>query len=127
MSEQTVTIKLDPAYHDRAPENAQEDLLWPVMDTVWNLLREVAAKVSLLSIKDQIAEECPEVEVPSEEVLFAHLNRNCPCGNQEHGWLDVAPDSGVAAAMFSQAYDALASHVLVYMVGAVQVGDGDEG
>lgn len=127
MSEQAVTIKLDPAYHDRAPENAQEDLLWPVMDTVWNLLREVAGKIALLDIKDQIAKEHPEVEVPSEEVLFSHLNRNCPCGNQEHGWLDVAPDSPVAAALFSQAYDALASHVLSFMAGAIQVEGGDEG
>lgn len=119
----TITLKIDPSYHDRAPENAQEDLVWPVMDTVWNLLRETAAKVALLDIREALAVENPEIEVPDEKVLFAHLDKTCPCGRDTHGWLDVSPDNEMLAAAFGNLNDALVHYVRQFMASAITVTD----
>ena len=104
MSERTVEIKINPAYHDRAPENVQEDLSWPVLDTVWDMIREAAAKVALQQIRESLPDNAT---MPTDEEILDSLDRDCPCGRTKHTMLDLSPDSlegsmGVAAAFGSQ-------------------------
>lgn len=119
----TIALKINPDYHDRDPENAQEDLVWPVMDTVWDLLRETAARVALLEIREALAAQFPDVELPSEEAMFAHLNENCPCGRDTHGWLDVSPDNPALALAFGSLNDSLVEYVKQFMAQVVKVTD----
>ncbi len=104
MSENTVEVKINPAYHERAPMSAQEDLAWPVLDTVWDMIREVAARVAL----QQMREALPDgVTMPPDEELIASLDQDCPCGREKHTMVDLSPDNlegtlAVAAAFGSQ-------------------------
>lgn len=104
MNEHTVEVKINPAYHERAPLSLQEDLSWPALDTAWSLIREAAARVAL----QQIREALPDgVTMASDEELVESLDQDCPCGREKHAILDLSPDSlegamGIAAAFGSQ-------------------------
>ncbi len=105
-----VEVQFDPELHTREPANAQEALMWSVLDTAWNLLREYAVRITLQEARDQAhaaGEEFPD----SDEQVFADSiaehGENAPKGH-----LDLAVDCPAVISMLASAFDHLVQETM---------------
>lgn len=107
MSERhSVEIKYNPEYHDRAPATPEEELVWPYLDTVWDLIRELAGRMCILNMRVR-AEELLGVEAPTERELLDRLDETCVCGKEKHTARDITPDNKAIAGGLLALYGAL--------------------
>ena len=89
-TKRTVTIQIDPELHGgKEPESDKQRALWETLDTVWNLMREGAVRVTLADIREQLTER-GFTEMPSDEVLFEQTKAS----GGPASYLDLAPNRG---------------------------------
>lgn len=96
-----IELKLDPSLRaakaDPTPPTATEALIWPYLDTAYNLLREAAVRLVLHEIRQQAAEQGQTVE-PDEE-LFRQA-RESGVEGAPTSYMDLAPDGELPAMSF---------------------------
>lgn len=92
----TIEVKLDPSIHLRSPEGEFEEVSWAALDTAWNLLRETAVKLTLISLREQAAEQGVPFPATDEE-LFREA-KEAEGDDAPDGYRDLAPDNELAAA-----------------------------
>lgn len=92
MSEaRTFTLAIDPELHNgREPEDEVDRIVWETLDTVWNVLRESAVRVTLVEIRSQL-EAKGFTEMPSDEELFAKADED---PTLPKNYLDLAVQRG---------------------------------
>lgn len=92
--ENAVAVEVDPTIHRRLPaENERES--WAALDTAWNLLREVAVKLVIMSMREQAAEQgvpFPATDLEMFEEGVADDPENAP-----RTYSDLAAESPLAA------------------------------
>lgn len=89
----TFTLAIDPALHDgREPESEVQRITWETLDTVWNVLRESAVRLTLVEIRAQLKEQGFE-QMPSDEAMFEAAKAS---GDPDapKSYLDLAPQRG---------------------------------
>lgn len=92
-----VAVEFDPSMHPNTDYGSLDEpskLAFAVLDTSYKLLREYAVRVTLASVREQLAEQGQALE--SDEELFSQARES---GNPEAptGYLDLAPDVDLAA------------------------------
>lgn len=96
-----IELKLDPSLRKgKEPANEFEKLLYPYLDTAYNLLREAAVRATLKSIRDQAASQ--GVDLPSDDETFAKT-----AAEGISSYMDLAPDNLQAAATFYETFELL--------------------
>lgn len=96
-----VEVKLDPSLRsakaDPNPPTEAEAIVWPYLDTAYNLLREAAVRLVLHEVREQGREQGVDV-VPDEE-LFRQAKESGVEGAPT-SYMDLAPDDELAAMSF---------------------------
>lgn len=102
----TITVAIDPELHADQPENEAERIVWEALDTAWNLLRETAVRVTILELREQLA-EAGFTNMRSDEELFAEATQPGADPDMAKSYLDLAPDSKLAAVGLSGVFEIL--------------------
>ena len=86
----TFTLAVDPSMHEGEPESEYQRIVWETLDTVWDVLRESAARLALLEVREQLTAQGFE-DMPTDEELFGRARQE---GEGATSYLDLAPDLG---------------------------------
>lgn len=103
-----IELKYDPALHNgkKRPSTPDEELIYPYLDTAYNLLREAAVRLVLLEVRDQAAAQ--GTSIGTDEELFAE---SAATGGPAT-YMDLAPDNDMASLGFFTAFEVLAAQAL---------------
>lgn len=106
-----IELKYDPALHNgkKRPSTPDEELIYPYLDTAYNLLREAAVRLVFQEIRDQGAEQ--GISVGTDEELFAESAASGVPGAPTT-YMDLAPDNDMASLGFFTAFEVLAAQAL---------------
>lgn len=103
----TVVVEFDQSLHpkvDPAKLGESEMLAFAALDTVWNLLNEYAARVTLASLREEMREE--GYELPSDQELFRRsVERSGPDGVSSYR--DLASSDPVVPFLLHDAFQRL--------------------
>jgi len=87
----TFTLAVNPSMREgREPESEYQRIVWETLDTVWDVLRESAARLALLEVREQLTAQGFE-NMPTDEQLFEQVREE---GEGATSYLDLAPDRG---------------------------------
>lgn len=87
----TYTLAVVPEFHDgKQPEDETDRITWETLDTVWNILRESAVRITLKDIRAKL-EAAGFDGMPSDDELFAKAATD-PDPDLPKNYLELAPD-----------------------------------
>lgn len=111
-----VEVAIDPGMHNRPPEGDLEGFTWPVLDTTWNMLRDLAARIAIREVRSSAAVQGLDFPENDEELFRRAAESDIP--GMPTSYRDLAPDSPEAMIQFMRAFTKLVT---------VAVADAQEG
>lgn len=102
----TVPVEIDPSLHDSPPNTPADYLLRAYLDTAYNLVREAAVRMTILSLREA-GFPMPETD---EELFVLPGGPSC--------YTDLAPLGGTSSSALYLSFEILAGEV----AGAVEAG-----
>lgn len=117
LTDKTVKIEIDSTMHARGPENEQERMIWAILDTAWNLLREGALHSTIYAVRKSI--EDAGATTLTDEQIFESLKDN---PDAPRNYREMAPADPRAQAMVSAAFHLLLSESMSWADEAVNGG-----
>lgn len=87
----TIAVRIDSEFHGgKEPRDEVERLIWEILDTAWNLLREGAVRVTIAELNSQLSENGVEFRLDPEQIFAENAdNPDAP-----RSYMDLAPQKG---------------------------------
>lgn len=106
LARRSVEIKLHPelrdALADPAPKTDEEKVVWPLLDTAYQLVREAAVRAVFVEVRRQAAEQ--GITLGTDEELIA---ASSDVEGAPENVMDLAPDSATIASTFHAVFEGL--------------------
>lgn len=106
----SVPVSIDTDIHSREPESEIERITWETLDTAWKALREGAVRITIQAMRDSYAEAGVDFPATDEELFEKGKESGDPAAPDTY--LDLAPESPLAATMLSSAFTLLEDQAL---------------
>lgn len=108
LARRSVEIKLHPelrdALADPAPKTDEEKVVWPLLDTAYQLVREAAVRAVFVEVRRQAAEQ--GITLGTDETLIRESQESGVEG-APRSVMDLAPDSATIASTFHAVFEGL--------------------